>query len=629
MVLATLHKVSRSFAGEEVFSDISIQIKSEEKIALVGRNGIGKTTLFRILLGDLSPDRGEVTRCRGLKIGYLPQEVELDKSWTLLDEVVDAFSHLLEMSERIEKLEHQIAAGDANKAAMTEYGHLQERFEREGGFTYQSRMDEVLQGLGFLEAEYHKPLSLFSGGEKSRAYLAKLLLLKPDILLLDEPTNHLDITSTEWLESYLNELDAAVMIVSHDRVFLNRTTKRTCELKSDGIDNYTGNFDFYTHERKARQEQQAKLYQRQTEEIDRIKDFIHRNIAGQKTKLAQSRRRMLSKMKRLAPPDKDSKATTLRIQSSGRSYLKMLEVKGLSKSFVGRKIFSDVSFEILRGDKVGLIGPNGSGKSTLVKIITGELEPDSGEVKVGGNVTPAYFDQDLSILNNNDTVLDSVWEEKPQAEAGELRSYLGRYLFSGEDVFKKVSALSGGEKSRLALAKILLVPANFLLLDEPTNHLDIPSCERLEEALAEYDGATLIISHDRYFLDQTVTKILAFENGTLRMFTGNYSEYAEAVASEEQEVATVVNTEEKELEKKARLDEWEELKEKRRIRKRFEKLEREICETEKKLKEIDIVLDDEAVQTDWEKLNELQESRAELRKKLDDLMLKYDKFESK
>jgi ATP-binding cassette subfamily F protein 3 len=307
----------------------------------------------------------------------------------------------------------------------------------------------------------------------------------------------------------------------------------------------------------------------------------------------------------------------------------MLEVKGLSKSFVGRKIFSDVSFEILRGDKVGLIGPNGSGKSTLVKIITGELEQDHGEVKVGGNVTPAYFDQDLSILNNNDTVLDSVWEEKPQAEAGELRSYLGRYLFSGEDVFKSVSALSGGEKSRLALAKILLLPANFLLLDEPTNHLDIPSCERLEEALAEYDGATLIISHDRYFLDQTVTKILALENGTLRMFTGNYSEYAEAVASEEQEAATAVNTEEKELEKKARLDEWEELKEKRRIRKRFEKLEKEICETENKLKEIDIMLDDEAVQTDWEKLNELQESRAEHRKKLDDLMRKYDKFESK
>ena len=628
MVLAVLHKVARSFAGEEVFSDISMQIKSGEKIALVGRNGIGKTTLFRILLGDLSPDRGEVTRSRGLRIGYLPQEVDLDKSWTLFDEVVDAFSHLLEMSERIEELEHQIAAGDADKATMTEYGHLQEQFEREGGFTYQSRMDDVLQGLGFLEEEYHKPLSLFSGGEKSRVYLAKLLLLKPDILLLDEPTNHLDIASTEWLESYLNELDAAVVIVSHDRVFLNRTTGRTCELKSDGIDDYAGNFDFYTRERKARQEQQAKLYQRQTEEIDRIKDFIQRNIAGQKTKLAQSRRRMLSKMKRLAPPDKNDRAAALRIQSSGRSHLKMLEVKGLSKSFTGREIFSDVSFEILRGEKVGLIGPNGSGKSTLVKIITGELEPNSGEVKVGGNVTPAYFDQDLSILNNDDTVLDSVWEEKPQAEAGELRSYLGRYLFSGDDVFKSVSALSGGEKSRLALAKILLLPANFLLLDEPTNHLDIPSCERLEEALLEYDGATLIISHDRYFLDKTVTKILALENGTLRVSTGNYSEYAEAVARKEKEAATAVDTEEKELEKKARLHEWEELKKKRRIRKRFERLEKEIYDTEEKLKGIDAMLDDDAVQTDWEQLNELQESRTELRKKLDNLMWKYDRFES-
>ncbi len=629
MVLANLHRISKAFAGRLVFSDVSLQIKAGDKIALVGRNGIGKTTLFRILLGELSPDRGEVARSRGTRMGYLPQEVALDKSWTLLDEVLEVFSHLLDMRRRITELEHVIASGEADREAMTEYGHLQERFEREGGFTFEQRMDEVLQGLGFLEQEYSKPLSRFSGGEKSRAYLAKLLLLEPDILLLDEPTNHLDITSTEWLETYLNELDAAVIVVSHDRVFLSRTTTRTCELTQGGIDDYAGNFDFYVLERERRREQQSKLYQRQTEEIERIKDFIQRNIAGQKTKQAQSRRKMLAKMKRLAPPDADGRTAAVRIQSSGRSYLRILEARGLSKSFAGRGIFSDVSFEIQRGDKVGLIGPNGSGKSTLVKILTGELEADDGEVTVGGNVTPAYFDQELSILSDDDTVLDSVWEEQPQAEAGELRSYLGRYLFSGDDVFKSVSALSGGEKSRLALAKILLLPANFLILDEPTNHLDIPSCERLEQALSKYDGAALVISHDRYFLDKTVNRIFVLESGSLRIFEGNYSEYAEAAAREAQVSETIAFDDHREQEKKARLEEWKELKEKRRLRKQVERLENDIYVTENRIKEIDALLEDESVQKDWEKLTELQETRCRLEEKLDDLIWKYNEFESK
>ena len=628
MILAVLHKISKSFAGVEIFSDVSLQIKSGEKIALVGRNGIGKTTLFKILLGELSHERGEITKTKGVTIGYLPQEIKLDKTWTLLDEVMDAFSHLLDMESRMEKLEQKIALGESDHAEMIEYGHLQEQFEREGGFIYQSRIEEVLRGLGFLEEEYHKPLTLFSGGEESRAYLAKLLLSKPDILLLDEPTNHLDIDSTEWLESYLTELDAAVLVVSHDRVFLNRTTSRTCELKSDGIDDYPGNFDYYLRERKVRQEQQQKLYERQAGEIERIKNFIQRNIAGQKTKQAQSRRKMLAKMKRLAPPDHEVKTAALRIESSGRSYRKLLEVEGLVKSFVGRTIFSDVSFKIERGEKVGLIGPNGSGKSTLVKIITGELEPDAGEVTIGGNVTPAYFDQGLSILNEDDTVLDSVWEEKPHAEAGELRSYLGKYLFSGEDVFKSVSALSGGEKSRLALAKIFLLPANFLILDEPTNHLDIPSCERLEEALSQYDGAALVISHDRYFLDKIVSVILAFEDGSLRVYPGNYSYYAKRKTVEQAPSETIEDIQAKAEEKETRVDEWKGLKEKRKVRKRFEKLEENIYRTENQIAEIERMLEDESIFSDWERLGELENSKKELNHKLDALLRQYDEFET-
>ncbi|MFH1892747.1 MAG: ABC-F family ATP-binding cassette domain-containing protein [Candidatus Zixiibacteriota bacterium] len=626
MILATLHKISKSFAGIDIFTGISLQVKTGDKIGLIGRNGIGKTTLFRILLGELSADAGELARAKGVRIGYLPQEVRLDKSLTLLDEVTDAFSHLIGMKKRIEELELIIASG-ADKAILTEYGHLQERFEREGGFTYQSRIEDALTGLGFLEEEFQKPLNLFSGGEKSRAYLAKLLLSLPDILLLDEPTNHLDISSTEWLESYLIELDAAVIIVSHDRLFLNRTTKLTLDFRPDRIEEYAGNFDFYLKERKARQEQQSKLYQRQKEEILRIEDFIQRNIAGQKTKQAQSRRTMLSKIKRLTSPETDGKAATLRIESSGRSYRKLLEVNGLSKSFVGRTIFSDISFEIERGEKIGLIGPNGSGKSTLVKIITGELEPDDGEFTIGGNVKPAYFDQELSIIATDDTVLDSIWEEKPLAEAGELRSYLGRYLFSGEDVFKSVSALSGGEKSRLALAKIFLLPANFLILDEPTNHLDIPSSERLEEALAEYDGAALIVSHDRFFLDKTVSKIFALENGSLRVIDGNYSEYVRLREAQDTAIRTETDIEERMIEKEARLNEWKDLKEKRRVRKQFEKLEDDIQKKEQKMLAILDMLEDESIQSDWERLAELQKSKQQIEAELDELLRQYDEFD--
>lgn len=625
MVITDLHNVSASYSGKTVFTDVSIQIRSGEKIALVGRNGIGKTTLFRLILGNMEPDDGEISRTRGVRSGYLPQEVELDRSWTLYDEVLDAFAELIAIGERIEEIELQISDGEPDEETLHEYGVLQERFESGGGFTYKSTIDAVLQGLGFELEEYHKPLRLFSGGEKARAYLAKLLLAKPDLLLLDEPTNHLDIPSTQWLESYLTDLDAAVMIVSHDRLFLSRTTTRTVELRPDGLDDYPGNFDFYMEERASRHELQSKAFERQRDEIARIEDFIRKNIAGQKTKQAQSRRKMLSKMKRLDKPASDGRAATLNIKSAGRSHLKLLTARNLSKEFSGREIFSDVSFEIERGEKVGLIGPNGSGKSTLVKIITGELEPDSGEVKVGGNVIPAYFDQELSILNPNDTVIDSVWEEKPTALAAELRSYLGRYLFEGEDVFKKVSALSGGEKSRLALAKIFLLPANLLILDEPTNHLDIPSCEQLEHALAEYDGAALVISHDRYFLDRTVSRIYAFEGSSLRLFLGNYSYYAEKKAEEMEALKAV--SEEKLREKDERKSEWEQLKEKRRIRKQFEKLESRIYQTEDKISEIESLLGNEEVQRDWERLASLQKDKARLESELETLYREFDEFE--
>jgi ATP-binding cassette subfamily F protein 3 len=627
VVLASLNRVSKSFAGDSIFENISLQIKSGDRIALIGRNGVGKTTVFRIIMGEMGYDSGELIKPKYVTAGYLPQEVKTDTAKTLYDEVEDAFRDLIVMKRRIDELQKVISSNSAQKAHLNEYGKLQENYERLGGFTYQSRIEEVLTGLGFRPDEFAKSLSLFSGGEKSRAYLAKLLLAKPDILLLDEPTNHLDIQSTEWLEEYLNDVDSAVVIVSHDRVFLNNTTRITCDMKFNRIDTYSGNFDYYLKERELRSDLQLKAYERQTEEIRRIQDFIQRNIAGQKTKQAQSRRKMLSKLKRLAPPDSEMDAAAVKMESSGRSYRKILDVRDVSKSFHGRRVFSDLSFLIERGDKIGLIGPNGSGKSTLLKIITGELEPDSGEVTIGGNVRPAYFDQDLSILDDRDTVLDSVWEEKPDAEARELRSYLGKYLFSGDEVFKTVLSLSGGEKSRLALAKILLLPANFLILDEPTNHLDIPSCERLEEALRNYDGACLVVSHDRFFLEKTVGKILSLDDGSLSVYPGKYSEFVawknrQSVKVESPDLRAELNRR-----KESRLKDWEGLKEKRRARKQFEKLERDIHTTEAEIARTEEMLRDEKYKSDWVKLHELQALKAELESRLDELLKQYDEFD--
>jgi len=625
MVLADLREISAAYSGHTILETISLQIKSADKIGLIGRNGIGKTTIFRMLLGDHPVDRGEMSITKGVRIGYLPQEVKLDRGWTLYDEACSAFENLIAAQNRIEELQHKISDGDADRSELEELGKLQERFEHDGGFTYQSRIESVLQGLGFDDDEHQKPLNLFSGGERARAYLARLLLSEPDILLLDEPTNHLDIESTEWLEAYIRELPAAVIIVSHDRVFLNRTTTRTCELFLDRLDDYAGNFDFFTKERAARNELQSKAYERQQEEIARIEDFIQRNIAGQKTRQAQSRRKMLSKLKRLAPVEKTGRAASVKMESAGRSHLKILKVDGLAKSFHGRNIFRNVNMEIERGDKVGLIGPNGCGKSTFVRIVTGELESDGGNVTVGGNVVPAYFDQELSILNDGSTVLDSVWEEKPEAKASELRSYLGKYLFSGEDVFKKVSTLSGGEKSRLALAKILLLPANFLILDEPTNHLDIESCQQLEKAIKEFEGATLIISHDRYFLDNTVDKLYSFEGGQLGFYMGNFSYYSD----KRREAAgyTEVESPEEIRKKEERISEWQDLKEKRRVRKQFEKLEQQIIDTEVAIDDIDRLLDDEDIQRDWERLHQLQADRVDLERRLKELFEEYERFE--
>jgi ATP-binding cassette subfamily F protein 3 len=622
MRLIYLDKIQKAFPGRELFSGLNWQINYGDKIALVGRNGIGKTTLFKIITGDISADQGEIIRAREIKIGYMPQEAEIKSGKTLWLELLEAFSELLNIKDELKSLEDEIAEESSDKSKLDRYGKLQERFELLGGFDYEEKIKIVLSGLGFPEDVWLKEVAKFSGGEKNRIFLAKTLLEKPNLLLLDEPTNYLDIESTSWLEEYLVNFEGSVVIVSHDRYFLNRAARKTVELTRTGLTAYEGNFDYYEKESRQRHILARKAYEQQAEEIARIKDFIQKNIAGQKTKQAQSRRRMLSKMEPLDRPEAEAKDMTLRIESSGRSWLKILEVKNLSMSFGLKQLFSNIDFKIERGEKIGLIGPNGSGKTTLIRMITGQLEPEEGQIEIGNNVDYTYYDQELSGLDLESTVIDVIWEEKPQALAEELRSYLGKFRFSGEDIFRPVKSLSGGEKSRLSLAKIFCNPANFLILDEPTNHLDIPSSQILERALNEFSGSVLIISHDRYFLDNTVEKIYAIENKSLRQYLGNFSYYWEKKLAETE--ARIEHRYKKDTsDTKA---EWEKLKDIRRHNKRVERVEQNIVETENKISRITASLQDPDLSSDWEKLISLQKEKAEQERQLEKLFREYEEL---
>jgi len=617
-----MQKIHKAYPGRELFSGLTWQINYGDKIALVGRNGIGKTTLFRIITGETTPDKGNVIRSKVVKIGYLPQEAEIVSGKTLWLELLDAFHELLAIKDELRELEDEITVNSSDQSKLDRYGKLQESFELKGGFDYEEKIKIVLEGLGFPEDVWLNEVAKFSGGEKNRIFLAKILLEEPDLLLLDEPTNYLDIESTSWLEEYLANFKGSIVVVSHDRYFLNRVAKKTVELTGSGLETYDGNYDYYEIESKQRRLLAQKAYEQQAEEIARIKDFIQKNIAGQKTKQAQSRRKMLQKMKPFEKPKNDDKDMKLRIQSSGRSWLKILKISDLCKSFGSKELFSNANFEIKRGEKIGLIGPNGSGKTTLIRMIIGQLEPENGHIEIGNNVEYTYYDQELSGLNPEAAVIDIIWEEKPEALAEELRSYLGKFMFTGEDIFRPVKSLSGGEKSRLSLARIFCNPANFLILDEPTNHLDIPSCKILEKALSEFAGAVLIISHDRYFLDNTVQKIFAIENKGLREYPGNFSYYWEKKQSHKD--TSVAKVEKKDSSHTKA--EWQKLKDIRRHAKRIEKLEKQIESTEVRIAGITEMLQDPELASDWERLISLEEEKIRLEKYLERLFKEYDEL---
>src|SRR6267378_3817840 len=527
-MLFRLSEVHKSYGAQDVLRGASLQVNPGEHVGLVGRNGAGKTTVFRLVTQEETPDRGEIVRARGLKLGLLAQHVHFAAGSTVHESALAAFGHLQQIEHQMHELEHRMGdGGDDLEKILSRYSDLQHEFEREGGFEYSAKAEAILQGLGFDRETWQLETEKLSGGQKNRLGLACLLLSEPDVLLLDEPTNHLDVGAVEWLEEFLQTYPSAFVIISHDRYFLDRASRRIIEIENGRATSYTGNYSDYLVEREEQREIQQRAYDNQQRLIAKTEDFIRRNLAGQKTKQAKSRRTMLQRLDRVEAVRGDQASGDFRLQDIERAGTHVLTVTEAAIGYPDKTLANDISLILRRGECLGVIGPNGSGKTTFVKTILGKLPKLSGEVRWGSKVQIGYYAQQLEDLDDRNEIMMELRRVAPSsASAGELRSFLARFLFSGDDVYKHVRDLSGGEKGRLALAKLIYSRVNVLVLDEPTNHLDIPSREALEEALDAYEGTILTISHDRYFLDRVATQILALHGeGTAEHYNGDYTEY--------------------------------------------------------------------------------------------------------
>ena len=528
MSLIRLENVTKLYDPDLILDDISVSIAHGDRIGLIGRNGTGKTTLIKIINGLLTNFKGKVVSAKGMRIGYLSQEPELARDCTLRQEMLKVFEKRRALEDKMLLLAEEMETTEAPDL-LARYARLQEQHERLGGYDYEHEINRILSGLGFSELDFNLPIGVLSGGQKSRATLAKLLLEKPDLLLFDEPTNHLDINGIEWLENYLNiEYEGAVLVVSHDRYFLDRVVRKVWELEAHQIKIYRGNYTKYIETKRVARLATERAFKKQQAFIEHEEDFIRRNMAGQRTREAQGRQKKLARLERIEKPKKDAPTFTLNFTPETRGGDDILRCQNVGKTFGDKVIFKDLNFEVYRRDVIGIIGANGTGKTTLFRMILGDETPTEGEMWVGPTLKLGYYAQELEGLTPNNTVIDEIWALQPDQTQGEIRSFLGKFLFSGDDVFKQIGTLSGGEQSRVLLAKLLLAKANVLLLDEPTNHLDIPAREALETALMEYPATLFIISHDRYLLNNLATKLLIFDGkigGTAELFEGNYAEY--------------------------------------------------------------------------------------------------------
>lgn len=536
MIVLSCKNIHKSYGIKVILGDVTFNINEGDKVGLIGPNGTGKSTLFDILTNKSNYDSGDLYIDRSKTLGYLTQHLSLDSSNTIYDEMYTVFEDLVNLEKKLDKLEslmskpYDTARKEYHNKLINDYTTCSELYSNRGGYTYRAEIGKTLKGLGFTEDEYSTPINVLSGGKKTRVALCKLLLTKPDILLLDEPTNHLDLDAIEWLEDYLKAYKGTVILISHDRYFLDAITHSTIELINGHINYYNGNYTKYLELKKRNYEIQLKAYNIQQMEIKKQEEIIkkYRSFNREKSiKAAESREKMLNKLERIAPPDKDKKIKNVIFKTQLNSGDDVLQVKDMSKSFNNNILFQNLNFKLKKGEKTAIIGENGCGKTTLFKIIMGEIKKDTGICLLGRNVEIGYYDQEQSDLDPEKTVLSEIWDKFPKLTATEIRNSLASFLFTGDEVFKKISSLSGGEKCRINLLKLILSKANFLLLDEPTNHLDITSREALEEALLNYNGTLLVISHDRYFLNKSVNKIYELKKNGMKEYLGNYSYYIE------------------------------------------------------------------------------------------------------
>lgn len=628
-MILSCNNISKAFGTNEVIKHASFHIEDHEKAAIVGINGAGKSTLLKMIIGELASDEGEVVISKGKTLGYLSQHQDLSGDRTVYEEVLEVKRPLMDMEGKIRKLELDMkhATGEELDEMLTVYSRLNHEFELQNGYAYRSEVTGVLKGLGFTEDDFQKPVAALSGGQKTRVALGRLLLTKPDIILLDEPTNHLDMDSIAWLEGYLINYDGSVIIVAHDRYFLNRVVTKIIELDNGILSVYQGNYTEYSSKRAMIREAKMKAYLNQQQEIRHQEEVITKLKSFNREKSirrAESREKMLDKIELLEKPAEVNDEMRIQLEPNVISGNDVLTVKDLKKSFGDNLLFEHIGFEVKRGERVAIIGGNGTGKTTILKILNGILAPDQGEVSLGSKVHIGYYDQEHQVLHMDKTLFDELQDTYPFMNNTQIRNILAAFLFTGDDVYKRIKDLSGGERGRVSLAKLMLSEANFLILDEPTNHLDITSKEILEGALVNYTGTVLYVSHDRYFINKTATRILDLTNQTLVNYIGNYDYYLEkkdimtGLLTPVPEAAVVTGEDTSGI----KLD-WKAQKEEQaKIRKRqneLKKTEEEIHKLETRDGEIDELLVKEEIFTDVPKLMELNQEKEMISKRLEEL----------
>lgn len=639
-MILSCQNISKAFVENQVLKNVSFHIEDHEKAAIVGINGAGKTTLLRIIVGEMTPDDGQVVLARDKTLGYLAQNSTVDTSHTIYEELLSVKADLLRLEEKIRECENNMkhAEGDALEDLMKQYTSLTHAFETGGGYLYRSELVGVLKGLGFTEDEFSKPVATLSGGQKTRVALGRLLLQNPDLIILDEPTNHLDMNSIAWLETYLLNYKGAVLIVSHDRYFLDRIAGKVIEIDQSKATTFMGNYSDYAVKKEQLRVAARNAYMNQQREIKHQEEVIEKlkSFNREKSiKRAESREKMLDKIEVIEKPSEvrtDMKLTLTPRILSGND---VLTVEHLAKSFDSHKLFTDVNFEIKRGEHVAIIGDNGSGKTTLLKILNGLVPADQGTFRLGSNVEIGYYDQEHHVLHSDKTLFEEISDDYPYLNNTQIRNVLAAFLFTGEDVFKRISDLSGGERGRVSLAKLVLSNANFLILDEPTNHLDIMSKEILEDALNGYEGTILYVSHDRYFINRTAHRILDLTEGQFVNYVGNYDYYLEkhdtvmaAIEASVPQSADADNTvAAKVAESEVKLD-WKAQKEEQaRLRKKendLKKCEEQIARLEARVSEIDTEMSDPAIGTQVAKLQELSKEQVACQEQLEKL---YEQWE--